>query len=312
MRKWIKSILGIIIISLLFWYLSNHWHQLKYLLKLKLSEFILIYIISLLSTLNSAWIVKYLLNTLGTKTSYWDMFLLQNATPLLNYLPMKFGTIFRANYLKRRYNLSYTNFATFFLYLILLILNFTTLTGFVTLQIVYGIVTFEQKILASIFFIFFILSFILLLVPLPIPQGHNVVSTTIKNFLISRKKISKNFIVLAVCAVRLGINFLLSSFRLGIIYHSMGKDIHPGGYLILGAIENAAKYMSITPGALGFRELVLGSGSLVLGVPLEVGIFAAVIDRAIMLSWVFVVGLFCTMWLWHKYPSDFQKTQIEQ
>ncbi|MGA1867800.1 MAG: lysylphosphatidylglycerol synthase transmembrane domain-containing protein [bacterium] len=307
MRKWIKSFLAIFILGFLFWYLSNHWHQLKHLLNLTLSEFLLLYLISFLGSLNSSWIVKYLINALGTKVLYWDMFLLQNAAPLLNYLPMKVGTILRANYLKRRYNLSYTKFATFFLYMILLIFSLTTLIGLVTLQIVYGLARFEHKLLAGIFLIVFLISLTFLLVPLPIPTSSGTLSTAMRNFLINRKKISKNYKVLFVCSARLLINFILSLFRLAIIYHSMGKDLHPGGYVILSAISSATRYMGITPGCLGIKELVLGSGASVLGVSLEVGVFAAVIDRAILLSWVFVVGLLCAIWLWHKYPADFKK-----
>ncbi|MBA7643169.1 hypothetical protein ES703_50888 [subsurface metagenome] len=89
----------------------------------------------------------------------------------------------------------------------------------------------------------------------------------------------------------------------------MGQNIHPAGYLVLGALGFVTMFVSLTPGSLGIRELVLGSGAIVLGIPLEVGVLAAMIDRAIALSWCFVIGGACTAWLWHKSPGDFKKPQ---
>jgi len=87
----------------------------------------------------------------------------------------------------------------------------------------------------------------------------------------------------------------------------MGVEIHPAGCLILGALGFVALLTSLTPGALGIREVILGAGAAVLGVPLEVGILAAMIDQAVILSYVFIVGGVCTIYLWRKEPADFKQ-----
>jgi uncharacterized membrane protein YbhN (UPF0104 family) len=87
----------------------------------------------------------------------------------------------------------------------------------------------------------------------------------------------------------------------------MNQKIHPAGYLVLGSLGFVTMFISLTPGALGIREIVLGAAAVVLKVPLEVGVFAAMIDRAIGLSWSFVAGGICTAWLWHKSPADFKQ-----
>ena len=96
-----------------------------------------------------------------------------------------------------------------------------------------------------------------------------------------------------------------------IIYRSLGFEIDFPGCLVLGAIGYGAVILGLTPGALGVREVLLGSASVVLGTSLQVGILAALVDRAIMLSWTFSVGGICTIWLWHKYPSDFKEKPAE-
>jgi len=79
--------------------------------------------------------------------------------------------------------------------------------------------------------------------------------------------------------------------------------------LLLGTLGYLALFISLTPGALGIRELMLGFGAVVIAVPLEVGVLAAMIDRAIALGWSFVIGGACTAWLWHKSPTAFRKQQ---
>ena len=310
MTKWIKNVLGIIIVIFLLWYLSKHWGKVKFLIRLRPAELLIIYLVSFLATLNSGYIVQRLLRTLKVRTSFWDMVLLQNAVYLLNYVPMKFGTVFRANYLKRHYGLTYAQFGTFFVYIMLLMAATASAVGFVVLVAVYGVAGYERKVLAAVFLGLLAFSIFSAFIPLPEPAGSGKLSTTVRNFLIGRQQVTRDKYTLFVCTTILVVNFIISSVRLGIIYNSMGQNVHPAGYLVLGALGFVTMFVSLTPGSLGIRELVLGSGSVVLGIPLEVGILAAMIDRAIALSWCFVVGSVCAGWLWHKSPADFKKPQL--
>jgi uncharacterized membrane protein YbhN (UPF0104 family) len=309
--KWLKNILAVIILGFLLWYLARHWEELKALLKLSPEQLFVMYCLWFLLSLTSARVVQCLLNALETKTAFWDMVLLHNATLLLNYAPMKFGTIFRANYLKRHYGLSYAHFATFFLYIMFLMTATAAIIGLAVLLIVYGLGGYENKVLALVFAITIIVSLLFLFVPLPIPAGQGRLSTTLRNFLTGRRRVSKERKTILIAVAYLVVNFFLAAARLWIIYNSMGKSIHVGGYLILGGLGFVVLFIALTPGSLGIRELVLGFGAVVLGVPLEVGILAAMIDRAIIISYAFVAGGVCTVWLRHKSPADF-KEQLQE
>lgn len=311
MSKWLKNILALIILGFLLWYLAGNWGQLKKLLKLSPGQLILIYILWFFLSLSSARVVQCLLNGLKTKTRFWDMVQLHNATILLNYAPMKFGTLFRANYLKRHYGLSYAHFATFFLYIMFLMTATAAAIGLVVLLVVYGLGGYENKVLALVFVITIIGSLLFLFIPLPVPAGEGRLSATLRNFLSGRSQVSKQRKTILIAVAYLVVNFFLAALRLWIIYNSMGKSIHPGGCLILGALGFVVLFVALTPGSLGIRELVLGFGAVVLGIPLEVGILAAMIDRAIIISYVFVAGGICTIWLWRKSPADF-KEQLQE
>ena len=309
MVKWLKNILAVIIVAFLIWYLAKHWDNLRELLKLSTSELAIIYFITSLSSINAGYTNKYLLKALDVKTPFWDMVLLQNATYLLSYVPMKFSTFFRANYLKHHYGLSYARFGTFFVYLALLLMLTATTVGLVILVTVYNLAGYEMKVLAAGFLAVLLVSLSFAFVPLPIPTGTSRLSINIRNFLTARHQLTQNKPTLLVCTALLTVNFVLSSTRLGIIYNAMGQHIHPAGFLVLGALGYFTMFINITPGSLGMRELVLGAAATILGVPLGVGVLAAMIDRAIALSYSFVIGGLCATSLWHKSPADFKEAK---
>ncbi len=309
MSKWLKNILAIMILAFLIWYLVGHRQQLSALLKLNPKYLLVLYGLLFLASLAVARVVQFLLAALETKTPFWEMVWLQNASLLLNYAPMRFGTLFRANYLKRHYRLVYSHFATFFLYLVFLMTATAATVGLVTLAMTYGLSSYENKIMAGVFAAAVIGSVCFLFVPLPLPKGNGRLVSTLRNFLTGRSQIANQAGTILVSLFFLSISFLLTALRFWIIYRRMASDIHPAGCLVLGAIGFVVLFVSLTPGALGIRELVLASGAVVLGVPLEVGILAAMIDRAVILSYVFVVGGVCALWLWHKSPADFKKQQ---
>ncbi len=312
MLRLIKNLLGILILVFLIWYLSTHWGELKPLLDLTAGKLAVVYGVSLAGTLIAGMTNKLLLRALGAKTKFWDMVFLQNAVYLLNYVPMKFGTLFRANYLKRHYNLSYARFGSFFMYLTLIMTFTTPLIGVVILLTVYGVDSWEAHILLTDFVVSFVMSIVLLFVPVPLPKGQNRISGILRGFLEGRNSIIQNKKTLLYCALLMNINFVLSSVRLGIIYSTLGQDVHPAGFLILGAAGYLLMFVSITPGSIGIREVVLGATAVVLGVPFKIGIPAALLDRAVAVSYSFVIGGVCAIWLWRKSPKDFAKIRESQ
>ena len=312
MSKWLKNIIGFLILGALLWYLVSHWDQLKVLLKLSGGELFLMYFLWFLVMFNSAFVVQFLVKALSIKPDFWDMVRLNHAALLLNYVPMKFGTLFRANYLKHHYGLAYAHFATFFLYITFLMTATASGIGLIILAGTYGLDGYENKVLAGIFALTVIASLLFLFIPLPLPKGQRRIIKLLRNFLSGREQISKGKNTVLLVSVLLALNFLLVALRLGIIYHSMGKDIHFGGYLILGALGFVVLFIGLTPGSLGVRELVLSFGAVVLGVPFEVGLLAAMVDRAVTISYSFVAGGCCTAWLWHKSPTDFKRGETEQ
>jgi uncharacterized membrane protein YbhN (UPF0104 family) len=307
MLKWLKYLLGIAILAFLVWYLAGHWQDVKELLRLNLSELSIIYLASFIGTLNSAVVVMVILRPMGAKVLFGDMIVLQNACLLLNYAPMKFGTLFMANYLKRHYGLKYSHFGTFSVFLTLLLSAAACFTGVLAVVFAYGLADMQKQILAGVFLIGLVASIFMIFIPLPAPKGSSKLAVVFRDFLLGRGAVTRDKKALFTAAAFLFFNFIITSVRFAIIYRSMNLKVNPAGFLVLGALGYIVLFINFTPGAIGIREAVLGAGSVVLGIPLEVGITAALIDRAITLSWAFAVGGVCAGWLWQKSPVDFNK-----
>lgn len=308
MLKWLKNILTAVIIASLIWYLYQHWDSLKELLQLSRGELAAIYAISFVGALCSGFTIQYMLSVLNIKAGFIDMAILQNAMYLLSYVPMKFSAVFRAGYMKRHYGLSYAQFGMFYAYLTVIMLAAATAIALTVLITIYGLDSYEQKVVAIAFSIMLAACLLFAFIPLPIPAGGNKITDSLRSFLMVRHRLAVNKKAILIATGTLALNFVLASVRLGIIYYAMGLKVHPAGFLVLGAIGYFTLFINITPGALGMRELVLGSAATVINLPLQVGILAAMIDRAVALSYSFVVGGICSLWLWRKMPTDFKET----
>ena len=306
MLRWLKNLLGVVLIALLLWYLARHWDNLKSLVHLKLSTLFYLYMVSVAGTIVGSYTIQHLLASFNVKPGFREMFHLNNTVTLLNYLPMKLGTFYRANYLKRHYGLIYSHFGVLFIYLILLMTMAASIIGIAVLVIVYGLSKTETQMLAVVFLVTFIFFFTLSFVPLPAIEGSSKWLTVLRNFLAGRSQMTANKKNLFFNMLLTAACFVISSVRLGIIYHSMGQNVHPAGYLVLGAVAYVTMFVSITPGSLGLKELALALGAVALGIDFKVGSLAAVIDRAVALLLSFTLGLASAIYLWKKNPQDFK------
>ena len=301
-NAWLKSVLATLIFAALAGYLVQHWDDIQSLPKLDFPHLSSIYVICLCRLLIVGKTTQRMLGALAVNTSFWEMVVAHQAICLLNYLPMKAGTVFRAGYLKRRHGLTYSQFCVFSAYMALLQTATATGTG---LMGAVALARLERQISPVVIITLAILlacSLLLLFFPVPVPRGTSRFSAGVRAFLIGRKELWRDRRALAVCSLLLAADFLLAAALLGVVYHTMGVPVHPAELVVLEALGIVSMFVGITPGALGVREAVLGGGAMALGIPPQIGLLIAVINRAASMSWCFVVGLPCVLWMWRKCP----------
>jgi uncharacterized membrane protein YbhN (UPF0104 family) len=298
--RWARTGIAIVIILSLCWYLFTQRQQLIRLNRLNAGYIVLLHILVFSAGLPFAQTVKLTLSVLGAHTRFWDMVRLHFACVLLNYVPPKAGTLFRANYLKRHFGLSYAYFSSFFAYLTFLMTCITAWIGLFTILLGFGLQKYADWVAAAVFGGVASISLLLLVAPIPLPTGENRILSTLRAFISGRKEIVSHKRNMTASVILLTTSFLLTSARLLFVYRAIGITITPAESLLLGALGFVIAFLSLTPGSLGIRELVLTAGASILGIPTEIGVLAAMIDRAIMLSHTFIVGSACTLWIWGK------------
>ena len=302
-KRWLVTFLGLAIVAALVYYLALNWRQLEGLHRIDLTYLVAIYLINSLGNLISSKVAQILLRAFGTAARFWDMVVLQNALYLLSYLPFKGGTVFRAAYLKSRYGLTYKRFVVFYAYLTLLIMAAMSATALAALIALHSLAELPTRVVAMLLASILLVSLTALFAPLPTFRKEGPFVRLLHRVASLRKEVSGNYRAISVSVLLLSTNFLLAATRLGLIYASLGYEVHPADCIILGALAHTASFVNITPGALGVREAIIGAGAVVVGQPLELGILVGLIDRAVSLSWSVVVGGPCAVWLWIRFPS---------
>lgn len=307
--KWIKSTLAAGIVVFLCWYLAQHWPELKVLVKFRPMELITMFLLCFLIAGLNARVVQNILKVLGVQTRFWEMTCLEHAAQLLNYAPMKFGTLFRAHYLKQHFGLEYASSAAFFAYMMFLMVASACGLGLASLGLGIGFESNKSKILGSILSVLTASSLSMLFIQIKEPIGNNRFARWFRAFLSGRIGISKSRNDLVISTIILILNFFFGALRIGIIYNSLNVDLSFSGCLVLGSLGYVTLFASITPGSLGIREVILSFGATVLSIPLEIGVLVAMIDRVIVMVYIFSIGSMCALYLWQTSPADFNETK---
>lgn len=201
----------------------------------------------------NARVIQIMLRVLGVRTLFWQMTCLEHAAQLLNYAPMKFGTLFRAHYLKRHFELEYASYAASFAYITFLMVGSACTLGLVSLGLGIGFEAYKSKILGLILGVLTASSIAMLVIPIKEPGGDGRFSRWLRAFLSGRIRIGRSRNDLVLSTILLILNFIVGALRIGIICKSMNVDISLAGYLVLGSLGYVALLAGITPGSLGIR-----------------------------------------------------------
>lgn len=309
MSRVLRGVLGAAVLVALVCYLAGQWQELRGLLRVGPAAAAALGLTAAAGAAVGAAAIRRLLVVFGPRPSLWEMFLLHNVTLLLNYLPFKAGTFYRANYLKRRYGLAYSHFAVLFVYLLLLMVIAASAGGLAALAVFYDLRLRETGLLAGLLGLFLAAALTLAFAPLPALPEKGAIGRWLGSFAAGRGLLARDRRAVAAGLILSGGCFVVSSLQIGIIYGCVGQELSPAGYLVLGAVAYVTMFLGITPGALGLRELALALAGVSLGVDFSVGSLAALLDRGVAIVWSSTVGVAAAAYLWYKYPRDFERDE---
>jgi uncharacterized membrane protein YbhN (UPF0104 family) len=299
--RWLQNAAGALVISGFVYYLWAHRTELSAILNLSAVEVgVLVLLVFATWVLNAAQ--GYILyRTARVKIGFLETFLLSSAANFGNYLPGRAGTLVRAHYLNSLYDLRYVRFGsivTVRAVLTIISAGFAGLSGILWLALLGHDVSLQ---LTAIFLGLVLAPSLVFFWPRNL-RTSNPVST---RFGRAREDFTRGFLELsaspraglAVIALLL-LQYLTLGVRFFIAANLTSATISLPVFALLAPLAGLASFISLTPGALGLREAIMGYISFAVGASFSEGVFVGTLDRAVLLFVAAILGGPCFVWIW--------------
>lgn len=263
-------------------------------------DLIFLSLFSLLAIYINAIQLRYLTDVFNVKLKFIEWFGLAVSNTMHNYyIPVRGGTVLKAIYLKKTHTLPYSKFISltagayllgFFLASVSAI--FFILVSFLLYHKFYGIFFYISVSLIAVTTIFgiFCLKVEFSALFKKIPILHNFILKVESGL----SYFKKNKGLLIKILVFKFFFILIMSVKLYWAFKAIGIDTNLITILIVQSLVMFSMVISLTPGNLGIREGIIGVLASMLDIPLQEAILGALVDRAVMMSIVIILGMIFT------------------
>jgi uncharacterized membrane protein YbhN (UPF0104 family) len=294
-----KSALAIttITFSLLGYYLYRNSADLSPTLKLNPLWLFVLCLIMLVRCYLNALINKIALDEVGARLERWESFSLTTVGSAIQmFLPLNGGAVFRAVYLKRRYQLAYSHFLSTQLGIQIVGVFFTCLAAMVALSLVANL--HEPEILGGMALCgsCFLASLIVLSLPPLKRRNHRIwdklamLSEGCQIMRTKRPLLLKMILISIAKTVSDALIFWCGSL-------SMGLNVNFLGAIALTSVASLAVCFRVTPGALGTYEALIGMVSQAALLSSAQAVAVSLVVRGVTYAVVAVLFPLCTWWL---------------
>ena len=290
-----KFVLSILIPSgLAVWaifYLLDHLEEFKQAIVWEAWSQVVISIFILVHLTISGLFSQVILKAFGLRLRLVEWLGLAIINTLGNYLlPFRGGAGIRAAYLKKKYSFPLTHFlSTFFaIYVITFMVN--ALAGLVAMATLPDIDSGTRWVLRLFFVCVLTGTIAVALFPVKTTWFKKTWLSPVARLIDGWRRIKGHYFVI----IKLFFLTIANSLSLTLImyfgYQTMGLDLGLAEVVLMGAILALAGLFAITPGGLGVQEAAVVFSAQVIGITLSQGLALAVIIRAVILFWTFLLG----------------------
>jgi uncharacterized membrane protein YbhN (UPF0104 family) len=237
----------------------------------------------------------------GVPVGFWECVVLTVGSAFGNYLPMRLGTVVRAHYLKAVHGLRYARFGSVFGVRTILTVAATGVLGLVgTIGIGLGGGRLSLD-LALVFGALIVLPVVAWMMPLPASRGdvgrvRRALGDLAEGARALRRQPGPSLGVLGLILVQQA----TLAMRFGVASIATGTEPPLALLLLLAPLAVLSSYLSVTPGGLGVREVVMGYVTFATGSSFASGVYVGAVDRAILLAMVGLFGGISFVVMWWK------------
>lgn len=297
LRTWSSIAFVALMVVIGAWYVHGHLDAFKKIFEIDLQSFAALSALCIVSIWISGLHVTVLVKIFGVDLRGWEAFGLSAVNTMANFYFTKAGMATKGVYLKRKHDFSYTHFLS-------------TLAGaYVVSLVTYGVMGTTLylwsvrhgglKLQALVVFGALIAGGLL---PLALPRLHRSIGRfvpgRVQRVMEGWEEVRRHHWNLVVLAFLNAAYIVVGGFRLYVAYHAAGYAVKVLPCVIISTLQTITVIFTLTPGAVGIRQALVGYGSGLLNIGATEGVVASTIDHAVGTLWVFVVGIIFTNWIW--------------
>ncbi|MBA64832.1 MAG: hypothetical protein CMG55_03420 [Candidatus Marinimicrobia bacterium] len=278
LNKYKRSIQIIIEIGIVF-FLINYFYEnrgeLYRISLINIKDTILLLMFVLIGNILRSFQLRAFINALGSKISFLDSIWVTVGSTLLNYIPMNFGMLIKARIMKKKIGIKYSYFASLTIADILITLCMGSLLSIIFL--IYKNLNFNKDLflIISLCVFIIIISIIIFIIPRSISSYFKgSIAYYLSAYLdgiIEIKRMKNLFLISSFVIFRL----FLVAIQFFICFKSLGINISLSESILFSSISAILLIIPVTPGGIGFREVIVGLISSASGMNFEIGVLAS-------------------------------------
>ena len=301
LRRWLAGVLTLLVLLVLLGFLYENRSYVAASYSLRPELFLAVAGLTLLGLFVRGIANRLHFSGLGVNASTAAWFRLVAVTSFTNYLPLSAGLVAKAVFLKRVHALPFAHFAVGQTTLLVLIVATNGLVGLVLLgtrfpEELFGVV--------GLGFAAMLASGVLLVLP---PRARELLSA--RWFPLATQvgpAARRHWPGVALC--QLGM-LCAAAFALKLCFAMGESSVGFEACLLFTAAAVVTRFVTIVPGALGLRELVIGGLAVLTGFDLRDAIVASTVARVAEILVVFVLGGIFTWRLSGELAASYEGSQ---
>lgn len=292
-------LISLALVASLIYYIYSKWDIFVASANISWRHVVVIILCVFLGWGTNAITVMYLLRLERIQINFREILLVQLTAMLVNYLPMRIGSMLRFYYFKKIHGLEYSRMGGLTALRILFLVTITGFLGFISLAGLKIINQTEGYILSVIFAGMLCIPIMLWILPIRLrnfPENH--LGRLTNNFFSGFAKIrAKPRLAILLLWLTL-CQFAILSARLFFSFDAMQVQLSPWILLLLAPISFLLSFLKISPGNIGLREWIIAFLSLLAGYQFENAIFAGTLDSTVTMACTFIFGPVASWFVW--------------
>ena len=234
--------------------------------------------------------LKILTGSLGLSLTARQWLGIAVVQSFFNYLPMKGGMVANALYLKRRHDFPFTRFASMVGASGLITLLTGAMIGLILSTILWLNGNPKVGPLALVFLALAAPLAVIVSASDKIRLPRRLSGGRVEQVIAGWKIIRSKPLVILVLIGADCLTSLIFALRYYVAFQAFSSPVSIIDCLILAPMSILSTLVGLTPAGLGIREAAVGLAAGLLGAGLGLGIYAASLDRALVMVWVFILG----------------------